>query len=73
MNATPTLTLEQLDSLCHALEDYLHTTLHMHYGTVKATDPDFSETRNRLTKAFYPILARVDVIKQLQNIPIEIA
>ena len=71
MSYTPTITLVQLDALCHALDDYLAHTLDEHYSYNSTMKAEFREIRTRLMSAYQPLEARVWAIKAITNIPIE--
>ena len=54
-----TLTLDQLDGLCHALEDYLAITLDEHTKLHNTITVDFQSARARLMATYAPIEARI--------------
>jgi len=73
MITNATLTLDQLDGLCHALEDYLAITLDEHTKLHNTITTEFHSIRARLMSTYAPIEARIWAIKASTNIPIEIA
>jgi len=73
MSYTPTITLAQLDALCHALDDYLALTLDEHFKFNSNLTTEFRSVRERLMANYVPIEARVWAIKSTLNIPVETA
>tara|TARA_R110002126_G_scaffold53859_1_gene145806 strand:+ start:22518 stop:22745 length:228 start_codon:yes stop_codon:yes gene_type:complete len=71
MSTNRTVTLSQLDALCHALDDYLAHTLDEHYKYNSAMKADYREIRSRLMSAYQPLEAQVWAIKAFTNISIE--
>lgn len=72
MTTTRTVTLAQLDALCHALDDYLAVTLDDHYSHNSRMTTEFKSARDRLTAVYHPVEAKVWAIKTFEEIPITI-
>jgi hypothetical protein len=72
MTTTRTITLAQLDALCHALDDYLAVTLDDHYSHNSRMNTEFKSARDRLLSAYNPVEAKVWAIKTFEEIPVTI-
>lgn len=71
MSYTPTISLAQLDALCHALDDYLAHTLDEHYNYNSTMKPEFREIRSRLMSAYQPLEAKIWAYKSVTNFSVE--
>lgn len=70
MSFNRTLTLAQLDALCHALDDYLAITIDEHFALHNTMTTEFKSARDRLMSVYAPVEARIYALKVVQEIPI---
>jgi|APGre2960657373_1045057.scaffolds.fasta_scaffold152850_1 L-lysine 2,3-aminomutase len=72
MTIPKTISLYQLDSLVHALDDYLAITLDEHYEHNRLMTSEFKSARQRLLSAYHPVEAKVWAIKAFDEVPVTI-